>query len=31
VAHESYHRGQIALYVRQMGRVPALTQRISGG
>lgn len=31
VAHESYHRGQIALYVRQMGRVPALTQRISEG
>lgn len=31
IAHESYHRGQLALYVRQMGLVPALTQRIQGG
>ena len=31
VAHEMYHRGQLALYARQMGRVPALTQRIRGG
>lgn len=31
VAHEMYHRGQLALYVRQMGRVPALTRRIRGG
>lgn len=31
IAHEEYHRGQIALYARLMGRVPALTQRIMGG
>jgi uncharacterized damage-inducible protein DinB len=31
IAHEMYHRGQLALYVRQMGLVPALTQRIQGG
>ena len=31
VAHEMYHRGQLALYARQMGHVPALTQRIHGG
>ncbi|MFP3947661.1 MAG: DinB family protein [Longimicrobiales bacterium] len=31
VAHEMYHRGQLALYARLMGRVPALTQRIRGG
>jgi uncharacterized damage-inducible protein DinB len=30
VDHESYHRGQLALYVRQLGRVPALTQAILG-
>lgn len=30
VAHESYHRGQLALYARQMGYVPALTRRIQG-
>lgn len=30
VAHEMYHRGQLALYARQMGLVPALTQRIRG-
>jgi uncharacterized damage-inducible protein DinB len=26
--HESYHRGQIAMYARLLGLVPALTQRI---
>ncbi len=31
VAHEYYHRGQIALYARQMGIVPALTRRIQAG
>lgn len=31
IAHEEYHRGQIALYVRLMGRVPALTRLIQGG
>jgi len=30
VAHEMYHRGQLAHYVRSMGIVPALTQRIEG-
>jgi uncharacterized damage-inducible protein DinB len=30
VDHESYHRGQLALYVRQLGRVPALTRLIHG-
>lgn len=30
VAHESYHRGQLALHARQMGLVPALTRRIQG-
>jgi uncharacterized damage-inducible protein DinB len=29
IAHEEYHRGQLALYARLLGRVPALTQRIS--
>jgi uncharacterized damage-inducible protein DinB len=28
--HESYHRGQIALYSRMIGQVPALTQKIKG-
>lgn len=28
VAHEEYHRGQIALYARLLGRVPALTKLI---
>ena len=28
VAHEWYHRGQLATYVRLSGRVPALTQLI---
>jgi len=30
ISHEDYHRGQIALYARLVGRVPALTQRIYG-
>ncbi len=28
VAHEEYHRGQLALYARLLGRVPALTKLI---
>ncbi|MBI4409699.1 MAG: DinB family protein [Gemmatimonadetes bacterium] len=31
IAHEEYHRGQLALYARLLGRVPALTQRILEG
>lgn len=31
IAQEWYHRGQLALYARLMGLVPALTQRIQGG
>jgi uncharacterized damage-inducible protein DinB len=31
IAHEEYHRGQLALYARLLGRVPALTQLILGG
>ena len=31
ISHEEYHRGQIALYARLVGRVPALTQLIRGG
>jgi len=31
IAHEEYHRGQLALYARLLGRVPALTQLIIGG
>lgn len=31
IDHESYHRGQVALYVRLMGRIPALTRAIQGG
>ena len=31
IAHEEYHRGQLALYARLLGRVPALTQLIQGG
>ena len=31
VAHEEYHRGQLALYARLLGRVPALTKLIHGG
>lgn len=30
IGHEEYHRGQIALYARLLGRVPALTQLIEG-
>ena len=30
IAHEMYHRGQLALYVRLLGRVPALTRVIGG-
>src|SRR3981081_3481442 len=31
VAHEEYHRGQLALYARLVGRGPALTKRVQGG
>jgi uncharacterized damage-inducible protein DinB len=31
IAHEEYHRGQLAIFARLMGRVPALTKRIMGG
>lgn len=31
VAHEMYHRGQLAMYARSMGLVPALTRKIQGG
>lgn len=31
IAHEEYHRGQLALYGRLTGHVPALTQQIRGG
>lgn len=31
IAQEWYHRGQLALYARLLGLVPALTQRIHGG
>jgi uncharacterized damage-inducible protein DinB len=31
IAHEEYHRGQLALYARLVGRVPALTKVIQGG
>ena len=30
IAHEEYHRGQLAVYARLLGRVPALTRRILG-
>lgn len=30
IAQEWYHRGQLALYARLLGLVPALTQRIQG-
>lgn len=30
ISHEEYHRGQLALYARLLGRVPALTQLITG-
>ncbi len=28
IEHENYHRGQLALYARMLGHVPALTQKI---
>jgi len=31
ISHEEYHRGQLALYARLVGRVPALTKLIQGG
>jgi uncharacterized damage-inducible protein DinB len=31
IAHEEYHRGQLAVYARLMGLVPALTRMIQGG
>lgn len=31
ISHEEYHRGQLALYARLTGNVPALTQVIRGG
>ncbi|HXV90225.1 MAG TPA: DinB family protein [Gemmatimonadales bacterium] len=31
IAHEEYHRGQLALYARLLGREPALTRRIRAG
>lgn len=31
IGHEEYHRGQLALYARLQGLVPALTRRIHGG
>ena len=30
VAHEDYHRGQLCVYARQLGLVPALTNLIHG-
>jgi uncharacterized damage-inducible protein DinB len=30
ISHEEYHRGQLALYARLAGRIPALTQLIYG-
>jgi uncharacterized damage-inducible protein DinB len=30
IAHEEYHRGQLALYARLLGHVPALTKLIDG-
>lgn len=30
ISHEDYHRGQLTLYARLTGRVPALTQLIQG-
>ena len=30
IAHEEYHRAQLALYARLMGRTPALTKLIQG-
>jgi uncharacterized damage-inducible protein DinB len=31
IAHEEYHRGQITLYARLLGEIPALTKLIEGG
>lgn len=31
IAHEDYHRGQLTLYARLTGQVPALTQQMKGG
>lgn len=31
IAHEEYHRGQLAIYARLMGLTPALTQKIQAG
>jgi uncharacterized damage-inducible protein DinB len=31
ISHEEYHRGQLAMYARLLGRVPALTKKIQGG
>ena len=31
IAHEEYHRGQLALCARLLGKVPALTQKIEAG
>jgi uncharacterized damage-inducible protein DinB len=31
VAHEEYHRGQLCVYARLLGLVPALTKLIHGG
>lgn len=31
ISHEMYHRGQLTVYARLLGRVPALTRRIRGG
>ena len=30
IAHEEYHRAQLALYARLLGRTPALTRAIEG-
>ncbi|MGD8277360.1 MAG: DinB family protein [Gemmatimonadota bacterium] len=30
IDHESYHRGQVAMYARQIGLIPALTRLIHG-
>jgi uncharacterized damage-inducible protein DinB len=30
ISHEEYHRGQLALYARLFGEVPALTKAIQG-
>src|SRR5262249_24734005 len=30
ISHEEYHRGQIALCTRLLGRTPALTKKIQG-